>query len=123
MTVSPHVRLGGQALYPSTHYDDSFELYERGTSTSKSDKEFAIRLSLSEGAHSSNVLDSAIDARHALNVQGRKCVPLMSRLYPPKSLHRRLTDHLAYSLVLEKLSKHFGRVPEVGAKCLKKQQC
>jgi inositol-hexakisphosphate/diphosphoinositol-pentakisphosphate 1-kinase len=49
-----------------------FELYERGTGSSKSDKEFAIRLSLSEGAHSSNVLDSAIDARHALNVQNRK---------------------------------------------------
>ncbi len=49
-----------------------FELYERGVGTSKSDKEFSIKLSLSEGAHSSNVLDSAIDARHALNVQGRK---------------------------------------------------
>ena len=52
-----------------------FELYERedrGAGTNKPDKEFAIRLSLSEGAHSSNVLDSAIDARHALNVQARK---------------------------------------------------
>ncbi|KAG8790965.1 hypothetical protein FRC16_000650 [Serendipita sp. 398] len=76
----------------------TFELYERGTATSKSDREFAIKLSLSEGAHSSNVLDSAIDARHALNVQGRK----------------RLTSHLAYSLVIEKLSKHFSRVPDVG---------
>ncbi|KAG8817626.1 hypothetical protein FRC17_011142 [Serendipita sp. 399] len=76
--------------------DDRFELYERGIGTSKSDREFAIKLSLSEGAHSSNVLDSAIDARHALNVQGRK----------------RLTSHLAYSLVIEKLSKHFSRVPE-----------
>jgi len=75
----------------------TFELYERGTGSSKSDKEFAIRLALSEGAHSSNVLDSAIDARHALNVQGRK----------------RLTSHLSYSLVMEKLSKHFARVPEV----------
>ncbi|PVG00326.1 hypothetical protein CPB86DRAFT_805822 [Serendipita vermifera] len=74
----------------------TFELYERGIGSSKSDKEFAIRLSLSEGAHSSNVLDSAIDARHALNVQNRK----------------RLTSHLAYSLVIEKLSKHFNRVPE-----------
>lgn len=27
---------------------------------------------------------------------------------------RRLTGHLAYSLVIEKLSKHFGRVIEVG---------
>ncbi|CAG7850667.1 Inositol hexakisphosphate and diphosphoinositol-pentakisphosphate kinase; AltName: Full=Cortical actin cytoskeleton protein asp1; AltName: Full=InsP6 and PP-IP5 kinase [Serendipita indica DSM 11827] len=74
----------------------TFELYERGVGSSKSDKEFSIKLSLSEGAHSSNVLDSAIDARHALNVQGRK----------------RLTSHLAYSLVIEKLSKHFSRVPD-----------
>lgn len=52
-----------------------FELYERedrGAGANKPDKEYAIRLSLSEGAHSSNVLDSAIDARHALNVQARK---------------------------------------------------
>jgi len=75
----------------------TFELYERGIGTSKSDKEFAIRLSLSEGAHSLNVLDSAIDAKHALNVQTRK----------------RLTDHLEYGLVIEKFSKHFARVPEV----------
>jgi len=27
---------------------------------------------------------------------------------------RRLTRHLDYDLVIEKLSKHFGRVPEVG---------
>jgi len=76
-----------------------FELYERedsGAGANKPDKEFAIRLSLSEGAHSSNVLDSAIDARHALNVQARK----------------RLTRHLDYGLVIEKLSKHFDRVLE-----------
>jgi hypothetical protein len=74
----------------------TFELYERNYGRSKSDKEYSIRLSLSEGAHSSNVLDSALDARHSLNVQPR----------------RKLTQHLPYSLVIEKLSKHFGRTQE-----------
>ncbi len=49
-----------------------FELYERNGGREKSDKEYSIRLSLSEGAHSSNVLDSAVDARHSLNVQPRR---------------------------------------------------
>ncbi|TFY75905.1 hypothetical protein EWM64_g8106 [Hericium alpestre] len=71
----------------------TFELYERNYGRGKSDKEYSIKLSLSEGAHSSNVLDSALDARHSLNVQPR----------------RNLTQHLPYSLVIEKLSKHFGR--------------
>jgi len=74
----------------------TFELYERNHGRGKSDKEYSIRLSLSEGAHSSNVLDSALDARHSLNVQPR----------------RKLTQHLPYSLVIEKLSKHFGRVAD-----------
>lgn len=74
----------------------TFELYERNYGRSKSDKEYSIKLSISEGAHSSNVLDSALDARHSLNVQQR----------------RKLTQHLPYSLVIEKLSKHFGRTPE-----------
>ncbi|KAI0796800.1 histidine phosphatase superfamily-domain-containing protein [Abortiporus biennis] len=72
----------------------TFELYERNKGRGKSDKEYSIRVSLSEGAHSSNVLDSALDARHSLNVQPR----------------RKLTQHLPYSLVIEKLSKHFDRV-------------
>ncbi|KAF8195941.1 histidine phosphatase superfamily-domain-containing protein [Mycena galopus ATCC 62051] len=63
----------------------------------KSDKEYSIRLSLSEGAHSSNVLDSTLDARHALNVQAR----------------RKLTQHLPYSLVIQKLSKHFHRLNDI----------
>ncbi|KAI0068679.1 cortical actin cytoskeleton protein asp1 [Artomyces pyxidatus] len=71
----------------------TFELYERNHGRGKSDKEYSIKLSLSEGAHSSNVLDSALDARHSLNVQQR----------------RKLSQHLPYSLVIEKLSKHFGR--------------
>ncbi|KAG8865267.1 hypothetical protein FRB96_000157 [Tulasnella sp. 330] len=75
----------------------TFELYERSGHHSKTDKEYSIRLSISEGAHSSNVLDSALDARHALSVKPR----------------RRLTQHLDYSLVIEKLSKHFDRVPVV----------
>ncbi|EGO27897.1 hypothetical protein SERLADRAFT_447120 [Serpula lacrymans var. lacrymans S7.9] len=73
-----------------------FELYERNFGRGKSDKEYSIRLSLSEGAHSSNVLDSTLDARHSLNVQPR----------------RKLTQHLPYILVIEKLSKHFGRMTE-----------
>jgi len=72
----------------------TFELYERNHGRGKSDKEYSIRLSLSEGAHSSNVLDSTLDARHSLNVQARK----------------KLTQHLPYTLVVEKLSKHFHRL-------------
>ncbi|KAE9410495.1 cortical actin cytoskeleton protein asp1 [Gymnopus androsaceus JB14] len=59
----------------------TFELYERNHGRGKSDKEYSIKLSLSEGAHSSNVLDSTLDARHSLNVQQR----------------RKLTQHLPYS--------------------------
>ncbi|KAF8559128.1 hypothetical protein OG21DRAFT_1403687 [Imleria badia] len=74
----------------------TFELYERNFGRSNSDKEYSIKLSVSEGAHSSNVLDSTLDARHSLNVQPR----------------RKLTQHLPYSLVIKKLSKHFARVRE-----------
>ncbi|KAJ4481517.1 cortical actin cytoskeleton protein asp1 [Lentinula edodes] len=74
----------------------TFELYERNHGRGKSDKEYSIKLSLSEGAHSSNVLDSTLDARHSLNVQQR----------------RKLTQHLPYSLVIEKLSKHFNRLKD-----------
>ncbi|TEB30249.1 hypothetical protein FA13DRAFT_1734082 [Coprinellus micaceus] len=75
----------------------TFELYERNHGRGKSDKEYSIKVSLSEGAHSSNVLDSTLDARHSLNVQPR----------------RRLTQHLPYSQVIEKLSKHFHRLEEM----------
>ncbi|KAK7061684.1 inositol hexakisphosphate and diphosphoinositol-pentakisphosphate kinase [Favolaschia claudopus] len=75
----------------------TFELYERNYGRGKSDKEYSIRLSVSEGAHSSNVLDSTLDARHSLNVQARK----------------KLTQHLPYSLVIEKLSKHFHRLEDI----------
>ncbi|KAI0053618.1 cortical actin cytoskeleton protein asp1 [Auriscalpium vulgare] len=70
-----------------------YALYERNHGRGKSDKEYSIKLSLSEGAHSSNVLDSALDARHSLNVQQR----------------RKLSQHLPYSVVIERLSKHFDR--------------
>ncbi|KIY49171.1 hypothetical protein FISHEDRAFT_65238 [Fistulina hepatica ATCC 64428] len=73
-----------------------YALYERNHGRGKSDKEYSIRISLSEGAHSSNVLDSTLDARHSLNVQPKK----------------KLTVHLPYSLVIEKLSKHFNRIDE-----------
>ncbi|KAJ7129709.1 histidine phosphatase superfamily-domain-containing protein [Mycena epipterygia] len=74
----------------------TFELYERNHGRGKSDKEYSIKLSLSEGAHSSNVLDSTLDARHSLNVQARK----------------KLTQHLPYSDVVKKLSKHFHRLAD-----------
>ncbi|KAI0304039.1 cortical actin cytoskeleton protein asp1 [Russula brevipes] len=49
-----------------------YALYERNHGRGKSDKEYSIKISLSEGAHSSNVLDSALDARHSLNVHQRR---------------------------------------------------
>lgn len=59
---------------------NSFELYERNHGRGKSDKEYSIKISLSEGAHSSNVLDSTLDARHSLNVQARKYVSRLIHL-------------------------------------------
>lgn len=47
-----------------------FEVYER----SKDDgQELAVRISLSEGAHSA-VLDASLDAKHALQVQPRRAL-------------------------------------------------
>jgi inositol hexakisphosphate/diphosphoinositol-pentakisphosphate kinase len=61
--------------YPTLTFSPRFELYERiGGRGGRSDKEYSIRLSLSEGAHSSNVLDSALDARHSLNVKQKRQV-------------------------------------------------
>ena len=95
-----------------------FELYERNHGRGKSDKEYSIKLSLSEGAHSSNVLDSTLDARHSLNVQPRRCdrASASACCSVDMTLSRKLTQHLPYSLVIEKLSKHFGRMIEVGDK-------
>ncbi|KAG8745708.1 hypothetical protein FRC10_007188 [Ceratobasidium sp. 414] len=79
----------------------TFELYERiGGRGGRSDKEYSIRLALSEGAHSSNVLDSALDARHSLNVKQKRF-----------AASKKLTQHIPYNLVIDKLSKHFHRVP------------
>ncbi|KAF8889267.1 histidine phosphatase superfamily-domain-containing protein [Infundibulicybe gibba] len=71
----------------------TFELYERNHGRGK---EYSIKLSLSEGAHASNALDSNLDVRHSLNVQPQ----------------RKLTQHLPYSLVIERLSKHFQRLTD-----------
>jgi hypothetical protein len=60
---------------PILTFSRRFELYERiGGRGGRSDKEYSIRLALSEGAHSSNVLDSALDARHSLNVKQKRQV-------------------------------------------------
>lgn len=71
---SPISRMSSQIFRCSLPYliSSRFELYERNHGRGKSDKEYSIRLSLSEGAHSSNVLDSALDARHSLNVQPKR---------------------------------------------------
>jgi inositol hexakisphosphate/diphosphoinositol-pentakisphosphate kinase len=58
----------------------TFELYERNRGRGNSDKEYSIRISLSEGAHSSNVLDSTLDARHSMNVQPRRYV-ILNRIW------------------------------------------
>lgn len=93
------------------YHEHSFELYERNGGREKSDKEYSIKLSLSEGAHSSNVLDSAVDARHSLNVQPRRYLSFPSAHWCSyfNAFFRKLSQHLPYSLVIEKLSKHFDR--------------
>ena len=48
----------------------TFEVYERSKADSK---ELAVRISLSEGAHSA-VLDASLDAKHALQVQPRRAL-------------------------------------------------
>src|SRR5882757_1481391 len=72
-TVTYHVwSVSIDVEYQLTMLTISFELYERNHGRGNSDKEYSIKLSLSEGAHSSNVLDSTLDARHSLNVQPRR---------------------------------------------------
>jgi inositol hexakisphosphate/diphosphoinositol-pentakisphosphate kinase len=98
----------------------SFELYERNYGRGKTDKEYSIKLSISEGAHSPNVLDSTLDAKHSLNVRPRRCFDFKLTRCPDQFTHifsRKLTQHLPYGLVIEKLSKHFGRLSSV--RCLK----
>jgi hypothetical protein len=84
----------------------TIELWEK---SSGAKKDFSLRLSVSEGAHSPAVLDSNVDAvsidvgadavgganeqRHSLTVQPRK----------------KLTGHLDYDLAKQCFSKHFGK--------------
>ncbi|WVQ74877.1 hypothetical protein IAR50_004484 [Cryptococcus sp. DSM 104548] len=69
----------------------TIELWEKSTGTGQ--KDFSIRLSISEGAHSPAVLDSNVDARHSLTVQPRK----------------KLSSHIDYDLAKDCFSKHFNR--------------
>jgi len=69
----------------------TIELWEK--TTSKGAKDFSIRLSISEGAHSPAVLDSSVDARHSLTVQPRK----------------KLTSHVDFDLAYQCFSKHFSK--------------
>ncbi|RXK41207.1 cortical actin cytoskeleton protein asp1 [Tremella mesenterica] len=73
----------------------TIELWEKssGNASNRGHKDFSIRLSISEGAHSPAVLDSNVDARHSLTVQPRK----------------KLTSHVDYELARECFSKHFGK--------------
>ena len=87
-----HINSFNYLYFSQSHI--TFELYERNHGRGKTDKEYSIKLSLSEGAHSSNVLDSTLDSRHSVNVQPR----------------RKLTQHLPYSDVIARLSKHFYRL-------------
>lgn len=73
----------------------TIELWEKssGNASARGQKDFSIRLSISEGAHSPAVLDSNVDARHSLTVQPRK----------------KLTSHIDWDLAKDCLSKHFGK--------------
>ncbi|CAK9782518.1 actin cytoskeleton organization and biogenesis-related protein [Cutaneotrichosporon oleaginosum] len=72
----------------------TIELWEKSTPRNgQAVKDFSIRLSISEGAHSPAVLDSNVDARHSLTVQPRK----------------KLTMHVDWALAEKCLSKHFDK--------------
>ncbi|ORY35466.1 putative actin cytoskeleton organization and biogenesis-related protein [Naematelia encephala] len=73
----------------------TIELWEKssGNAATKGQKEYSVRLSISEGAHSPAVLDSSVDARHSLTVQPRK----------------KLTSHVDYELAKKCFCKHFGK--------------
>ncbi|WVQ99933.1 hypothetical protein IAU59_007076 [Kwoniella sp. CBS 9459] len=73
----------------------TIELWEKssGNASTRGQKDFSIRLSISEGAHSPAVLDSNVDARHSLTVQPRK----------------KLSSHIDYELARQCFSKHFSR--------------
>ncbi|ORX38575.1 actin cytoskeleton organization and biogenesis-related protein [Kockovaella imperatae] len=69
----------------------TIELWEK--SAMGGHKDFSVRLSISEGAHSPAVLDSSVDARHSLTVQPRK----------------KLSSHVEYELARQCFSKHFDK--------------
>ena len=69
----------------------TFEVYERGSGTE--DQQHALLISVSEGAHSSNILSISLDARHALTPLPR----------------RPLTTHMDLDEAIGKLSAHSSR--------------
>ncbi|WVR07463.1 hypothetical protein IAU60_004504 [Kwoniella sp. DSM 27419] len=73
----------------------TIELWEKssGNASTRGQKDFSIRLSISEGAHSPAVLDSNVDARHSLTVQPRK----------------KLSSHIDFEQARQCFSKHFSR--------------
>ncbi|WVQ81892.1 hypothetical protein IAT38_004019 [Cryptococcus sp. DSM 104549] len=73
----------------------TIELWEKssGNASTRGQKDFSIRLSVSEGAHSPAVLDSNVDARHSLTVQPRK----------------KMSSHIDYELARQCFSKHFDK--------------
>jgi inositol hexakisphosphate/diphosphoinositol-pentakisphosphate kinase len=74
----------------------------------KGQKDFSIRLSISEGAHSPAVLDSTVDA-----VSRAKCLGWATDTLQRHSLtvqpRRKLTAHVDYDLARQCLSKHFDK--------------
>lgn len=93
----------------------TFEVYERSKDDEK--KELAVRISLSEGAHSA-VLDSSLDAKHALQVQPRRKLTGMyskihaQTIYPSACrsilicLVARRIDYIPLDVVIEVLTRH-----------------
>jgi hypothetical protein len=80
----------------------TFEIHERmGVS---SEKEFSVRISLSEGAHG-YPLDVSLDAKHALQVQPRRRV-IFTASSIANEVYRVLTNHIALPEAINKLSRH-----------------
>ncbi|KAK4689515.1 inositol-hexakisphosphate/diphosphoinositol-pentakisphosphate 1-kinase, partial [Tremellales sp. Uapishka_1] len=73
----------------------TIELWEKssGSAPTRGQKNFSIRISLSEGAHSPAVLDSNVDARHSLTVQPRK----------------KMTSHVDWDIAEKCMMKHFDK--------------
>lgn len=85
----------------------TFEVYERSKADSK---ELAVRISLSEGAHSA-VLDASLDAKHALQVQPRRALTgTLLSLRPTQGRWRcsisASADYMSLDLAIEMLGRH-----------------